>query len=73
MSKLPMDKSTGFIPEDELVQLAEPPEDFAGGDVQTQSFTTAVCAGVSAIVSAASTISIAAGGGCPTTACTTQC
>jgi hypothetical protein len=64
-----MDKTTGYVSEDELIQLAEAPEDSAGGVVAPAS--TWAC--VSVVVSAASAISSAVGDACPTTACTTRC
>ena len=69
MGILPMDKSTGYIAEDELVQLAEAPDDSAGAMVAPAS--SWLC--VSAVVSALSAISSAIGDACPTTACTTRC
>ncbi|MDA2811549.1 class II lanthipeptide, LchA2/BrtA2 family [Nocardiopsis sp. RSe5-2] len=69
MSNLPMDKSTGYVSVDELVELAEPPAGFAGGDAQVQS--TLACAIAS--VTAVSVISQAAGDNCPSTACTSRC
>jgi hypothetical protein len=64
-----MDKTTGYVSEDELIQLAEAPEDSAGGVVAPAS--SWLC--VSAVASAVVTVSQAIGDACPTTACTTRC
>ncbi|MDA2803849.1 class II lanthipeptide, LchA2/BrtA2 family [Nocardiopsis suaedae] len=69
MSNLPMDRSTGYISVDELVELAEPPGGFVGGDAQVQS--TIAC--VSATVASATAVSAAMGDNCPSTACTSRC
>ncbi|WP_017626720.1 class II lanthipeptide, LchA2/BrtA2 family [Nocardiopsis chromatogenes] len=68
MSNLPMDRSTGYISVDELVELAEPPAGFAGGDAQAQSTPA-----ISATVASATAISAAMGDNCPSTACTSRC
>lgn len=69
MGVLPMDKTTGYVSEDELIQLAEAPEDSAGSVVSPAS--SWLC--VSAVASAVSAISTAVGDACPTTACTHRC
>ena len=71
MGKILMDKSTGFVPEDELIQLAEPPKDLSVGDYVANS--TALACGISAITASISAASAAWGDNCPTTACTSRC
>lgn len=67
MGDVPKDRSTGYVPEEELVQLAEEPSELAAGAPNTGI----LC--VTAITSAISTLSAATQGGCPTSGCTTRC
>ncbi|GAB2519212.1 class II lanthipeptide, LchA2/BrtA2 family [Nocardiopsis aegyptia] len=72
MNKIHLDKSTGFVNEEELLQLAEPPEGFVGeGGVEVNS-TTIVC-GITAVSTITVGASAAWGDACPTTACTSRC
>lgn len=65
MGEIPLDTSTGFVPEGELIELADAPDDLFAGP------STILCA--SAVISAASAVSSAIGDACPTTACTSRC
>ncbi|WBP90637.1 class II lanthipeptide, LchA2/BrtA2 family [Kitasatospora cathayae] len=73
MSDILMDASTGFIPEDELVELAAEPDSIAVGTWQVIAATAATAAGVGAVLGGIGSISSSWGGGCPTTACTSRC
>lgn len=59
MGELTLDVSTGFIPEEELVELAEPPDGLVAG-------------GWTIVISVASALS-AAWESCPTNICTQRC
>ncbi|MGW2373376.1 class II lanthipeptide, LchA2/BrtA2 family [Kitasatospora sp. NPDC001683] len=61
MSDILMDASTGFVSADELVLLAEEPDDLAAG--------TGVWCATAVIVGASAALQ----GGCPTSGCTTRC
>ncbi|MFI9365851.1 hypothetical protein ACIG5E_33090 [Kitasatospora sp. NPDC053057] len=63
MSDILMDASTGFIPVDELVELAAEPDEIAVGTILQ---TTAV-------ITAATAISAALQGACPTSGITPRC
>jgi hypothetical protein len=77
MGKILMDKSTGFVSADELVQLAEPPKDLSVGDYSPNTTgimcASAVTASISAITASITAASGAMGDNCPTTACTSRC
>ncbi|MEV4297231.1 class II lanthipeptide, LchA2/BrtA2 family [Microbispora rosea] len=64
-------RSTGFVPEDELIQLAEPPQELSVGDAAPNS--TALACGISAVTLSVTTLSLAMGDNCPSTACTSRC
>jgi hypothetical protein len=72
MHQVPTDRSTGFVPEDELVQLAEPPRDLSVGDYVSPNSTALVC-GITAVTASITAASSAMGDNCPTTACTSRC
>ncbi|MUL42622.1 hypothetical protein FZ103_15825 [Streptomonospora sp. PA3] len=71
MNRITRDAETGYVPEEELLQLTEPADDLVAGAAEVQS-TTVVC-GISAVTSAITAASAAMGDNCPTTACTTYC
>ncbi|MFE1766794.1 hypothetical protein ACFW81_21600 [Streptomyces angustmyceticus] len=67
MSDILKDSTTGFVSEEELVQLAEEPNELAAG----AAATGILCA--TAITSAITVASSALQGGCPTSGCTVRC
>ncbi|MEV7802431.1 hypothetical protein AB0O28_05735 [Microbispora sp. NPDC088329] len=67
MADLIKDASTGFVPVDELVQLAEVPDDLVAG----VNASGILCA--TAITASITGVSVALGGACPTQACTNYC
>lgn len=69
MKHMPKDQSTGFVSEDELQQLAEPPEAFAG-DAEMNPYTAGV---VCTTIATAVGISAILQDMCPTSACSTAC
>ncbi|MCQ8769244.1 hypothetical protein V7793_11645 [Streptomyces sp. KLMMK] len=67
MSDIIMDATTGFVSAEELVQLAEEPNELAAG----AAATGILCA--TAITGVITTASAALQGGCPTSGCTVRC
>jgi hypothetical protein len=64
MSDILMDATTGFVSEDELVQLAEEPSELAAGTgIPCATAISGVIVGASAALQ----------GGCPTSGCTHRC
>jgi hypothetical protein len=64
MNEIVKDQSTGFIPEEELLALAEMP-----GGLEASAQSGVWCVVIETIVS----LSQAMDDGCPTTACTSRC
>ncbi|MFD0775075.1 hypothetical protein ACFQZ2_14165 [Streptomonospora algeriensis] len=71
MNRIIRDAETGYVSEDELLELTEPADNLVAGAAEVQS--TAVVCGISAVTSAITAASSAMGDNCPTTACTTYC
>ncbi|WP_424889595.1 hypothetical protein [Streptomyces sp. XH2] len=67
MSDILMDATTGFISEDELVEIAVEPSELAAGAAASSILCGA------GITTAITTASAAFGGGCPTSGCTSRC
>lgn len=69
MENIATDLATGFVSEDELVELSDAPGDLAVGTTPatpTIGYMTGALAGVTAISSSLQ-------GGCPTSGCTSKC
>ncbi|MFE5492205.1 hypothetical protein ACFQ7Z_19980 [Streptomyces virginiae] len=67
MSAIVKDATTGFVSEEELVQLAEEPSELAAG-----AAASGILCGAG-ITTAITTFSAAMQGGCPTSGCTGRC
>ncbi|GAB3492432.1 class II lanthipeptide, LchA2/BrtA2 family [Flexivirga lutea] len=72
MPRIGKDASTGYVSEEELLELFAPSEDVTGAGA-VQPMSTAIACAISATVASATAISAAWGDGCPSTACTSRC